>query len=101
LAGGEEGKFCDTHRRIVGGLRAVAVKIGNSASKEFAGVTCGRAVFDRDLRGRRVGEGSGTPGDLAYPFWIRGTAVPYKLKSINLAFPDFLQITITSGSYNL
>jgi hypothetical protein len=50
---------------------------------------------------RREGGDSGAPGDLAYPFWMCGTAVPYKLKSINLAFPDFLQITITSGSYNL
>jgi len=82
----------------------VAVKIGNSASKGFAGVTCGRAVSDRGPGkegAERGARGSGVPGDLAYPFWILGTAVPYKLKSINLAFPDFLQITITSGSYNL
>lgn len=38
--------------------------------------------------------------DLAYSFetYHRGK---YKLESINFAFPNFLQISITSGSYNL
>lgn len=40
------------------------------------------------------------PVDLAYSFEAHHRGA-YKLESINLTFPNFLQISITSGSYNL